>query len=109
MKYEPKNNKKPESELEALMLPFVYDFDTEDERWEIIDLVQTILAELSEEDQTCLNAIFGTSRETYEELSDKLGIKAKSQAWTKTQKALGNLKVALLNNPRFRELTDGRF
>jgi hypothetical protein len=107
MKYEPKNNKKPESEMEALMLPFVYGLDDDTDRWEIIDIVQQTVATLSEDDQTCLNSIFGTERETYAELSDTLGVKAKSHAWTKTQKALANLKQALLDNPRFQELTNG--
>jgi hypothetical protein len=107
MKYEPKHNKKPESFMEAMMLPFVYDLDDERDRWEIIDIVQQVVASLSEDDQICLNGVFGTERETYEELSATLGVKAKSHAWSKTQKALANLKKALLDNPRFMELTNG--
>lgn len=104
MKYEPKS--KPKSEMEALMLPFVYDFDDGTSKDELLDIIQETIGLLTEEDRTIIAEIFYL-RKTYEELAGTLNLKAKSHAWTKTKTALDRLKVLLKQNARFMEITNG--
>jgi DNA-directed RNA polymerase specialized sigma24 family protein len=109
MKYEPKNDR-PKTEAEALLLPlFIFDEAVDNpDHDEMLDIVSECVASLSEADQQCLTAIF-YDRLTYEELSDRINVKAKSHAWSKTQAALARLKQALIANERFLELAHGYY
>lgn len=75
---------------------------------EMLDIVSECMSQLSEADQECLFGVF-YDRLTYEELSDRINVKAKSHAWKNTQAALGRLKKALLKNERFLELSHGHY
>lgn len=85
------------------MMPFAYmdasDLGADEER---VDAIAEAMTKLSEEDQWILYRIF-YDRETYQELANNLGIKAKSQAWTKSKTALSRLKEELLKHPLFEE------
>jgi DNA-directed RNA polymerase specialized sigma24 family protein len=109
MKYEPKNNR-PTTEAEAMLLPFFLFDEAVDNpaHDEMLDIVAECVASLSESDQECLTGVF-YDRLTYEELSDRISVKAKSHAWKKTQAALERLKKALLKNERFLELAHGHY
>ncbi len=100
MKYEP-TTKTGNTEIELLMQPFSVKHNETD--WELIELVQEILSTLSEADQEALHGIF-YQRNTYQELAEELGIKAKSHAWRKVDSALANLKKALIKDERFVEM-----
>lgn len=101
MKYEPASKTTDRNEIEWLMMPFA-DAPAE-ANWELIELVSEVMSTLSEDDQEALHGIF-YERKTYQELAGDLGIRAKSHAWRKTDAALKNLKKALLENEKFREI-----
>lgn len=105
MKYEPKSHK-PKTEIELLMQPFMYYMEDVTDLHEIIDIVFNEVESLDNEDKLCLYEVF-YDRTTYEELAGKLGLKAKSHAWSKTKTAQNKLKQKLLENTRFMELTNG--
>lgn len=105
MKYEPKSPE-PKTEIELLMQPFLYDLENKEKLYEIIDLVSATVELMEAEDKLCLYEVF-YDRTTYEELAGKLGLKAKSHAWSKTKSAQEKLKRLLLGNPEFMELTNG--
>lgn len=69
---------------------------------DVVDAIADAMQKLSEEDQWILYRIF-YDRETYQELANNLGIKAKSQAWTKAKTALERLKKELLKHPLFQQ------
>lgn len=104
MKYEPKS-RGDDSFIGMLMQPFLYEIDEDKPDWDIIETVSAVLATLDEEDQQVLHLIF-FERRTFDEAAEALGIKAKSHAWRKTQKALHALKTALMNTPSFRRRYD---
>lgn len=105
MKYDP-TSKLGISDIELLMMPF-NDLDSTDLEpdWNIIDAVTEAMSMLSEEEQWILYRIF-YDRVTYEELTNNLGIKARSHAWRKTRLALEKLKTILLENPQFHHMKD---
>lgn len=109
MKYEPKAAP-PATEEEALLQPFfIFDEPIDrPEHDEMLDIVQAAIESLSESDRECLVG-FGYDRLTYEELASRIGVKAKSHAWSRTQSALARLKVKLLENPRFMELASEHY
>lgn len=105
MKYDPTHNlNSSSSDIEILMMPFAY-MDASDlgPPYEAIEAVTQAMSTLKEEEQWILYRIF-YDRTTYQELTNNLGIKAKSQAWTKTQTALKNLKKELVKHPLFQHL-----
>ena len=99
MKYEP-TARQGDSFYEILMQPFMDDDMSAPTDWNIIDLVKTVFDTLGEEDKKVLNEIY-FQQNTYEIAKKNIGIKAKSHAWRKNQKALNNLKKALLSNETF--------
>jgi DNA-directed RNA polymerase specialized sigma subunit len=107
MKYDPpKHLSASSSDIEILMMPFAYmDASELGPPHEAIEAVTQAMSMLKEEEQWILYRIF-YDRTTYQELTNNLGIKAKSQAWTKTQTALKNLKKELLKHPMFQHLQD---
>jgi DNA-directed RNA polymerase specialized sigma subunit len=100
MKYEPKG-RNDVSFFGMLMQPFLYDVLDDEPDWDLIDTVASVVATLDEEDQRVLHLVF-YERRTFDEAAEALGIKAKSHAWRKTQKALESLKTALMKSPTFR-------
>jgi DNA-directed RNA polymerase specialized sigma subunit len=98
MKYEPVTPV-PKEFWAQLMQPFSVE-DAEAD-WELVDIVAEAYGKLDANDQEVLHEVF-YMRSTYEETASNIGIKAKSHAWRKTQKALENLKEQLENNPTFR-------
>lgn len=104
MKYDPIKKLTPNSsDMEILMMPFAYmDASNLGADEEKVDAIAEAMLQLSEEDQWILYRIF-YDRETYQELANNLGIKAKSQAWTKAQTALTRLKKELLKHPLFQQ------
>lgn len=100
MKYEPRSNHTL-SDIEILMMPML-DRTAEDyePNWDLLDAVDEALSTLTESEQEILRIIF-FDRETYENLKDSIGLKAKSHAWRKTQAALANLESALRKNHKF--------
>lgn len=107
MKYEPKG-KPPATETEALMMPFFDGPIGDPEHDEMVDLVMAEIMLLPDGDKQCLLGSF-YDRFTYEELATRIGVKAKSHAWSRTQKALALLKERLLENPRFVELANEHY
>lgn len=105
MKYDPKS-KLGLTEIELLMMPF-NDTDAADLEpdWDAIDAVTSAMSLLTEEERWILYRIF-YDRVTYEELTNNLGIKARSHAWRKTRLAMDKLKKILLENPRFQHMKD---
>lgn len=85
---------------ERLMQPFtIADDDTD---WELVDIVAAAYDKLDDDDKQVLHEVF-YARSTYEETAENIGIKAKSHAWRKTQRALGNLRSQLAASHTFRE------
>lgn len=105
MKYDPKN-KSGITDIELLMMPFI-DIEPADLEpdWNKIDAVTEAMSMLDEEERWILYRVF-YDRVTYEELTNNLGIKARSHAWRKTRLALEKLKTILLNNPQFKNMKD---
>ena len=88
------------------MQPFMYELRDDTDLHEVIEIVYSEVESLGDEDKLCLYEVF-YDRTTYEELAGKLGLKAKSHAWSKTKSAQTKLKDRLLKNNRFMELTNG--
>lgn len=105
MKYDP-TSKTGITDIELLMMPFT-DMDASDLEpdWERIDAVTHAMSLLSEEERWILYRMF-YDRATYEQLTNDLGIKARSHAWRKTRQALDKLKTILLETPQFEHLKD---
>lgn len=105
MNYDPPS--KPATFLEWLMIPYAMQAETGGEYWSptetMIDIVSDCVALLSTQDQELIHRVF-YERETYEQLASSIGLRAKSYAWTKTQKAVANLKELLINHPTFKEV-----
>jgi DNA-directed RNA polymerase specialized sigma subunit len=85
--------------FERLMQPF--GADTPDTDWELVDVVAAAYDKLDDDDKQVLHEVF-YARSTYEETAENIGIKAKSHAWRKTQRALGNLRSNLVADDNFR-------
>ena len=98
MRYEPKAPVGREF-FERLMQPFTVDENETD--WELIDIVADAYDKLGDNDKKVLHEVF-YARSTYEETAENIGIKAKSHAWRKTQKALENLRSNLAADENFR-------
>jgi len=82
-----------------LMQPFGNDeLDTD---WDLVDIVAAAYDKLDDNDKEVLHEVFFI-RSTYEETAENIGIKAKSHAWRKTQKALENLRNNLVADENFR-------
>lgn len=105
MKYDPKS-KLGITDIELLMMPFS-DLDAADLEpdWSAIDAVTEAMSLLSEEERWILYRVF-YDRVTYEELTNNLGIKARSHAWRKTRLAMDKLKSILLENPKFQHMKE---
>lgn len=103
MKYEPPS-KLGQTEIELLMMPFnnLSAGDLEPD-WDMLDAVSECVSMLSEKEQTIIYGLF-YDRLTYEKLKNVIGVKAKSHAWTKTKKALENLKEIMEQHPMLRHL-----
>lgn len=82
------------------MQPFAQ--EGEDTDWQLVDIVAAAFDKLDADDKEVLYEVF-YARATYEETADNIGIKAKSHAWRKTQRALGNLRSLLAADHQFRE------
>lgn len=85
--------------FERLMQPFLREENETD--WELVDIVATAFDKLDDDDKQVLHEVF-YSRSTYEETAENIGIKAKSHAWRKTRRALGNLRNNLVADDNFR-------
>jgi DNA-directed RNA polymerase specialized sigma24 family protein len=85
--------------FERLMQPFSTDEAETD--WELVDIVAAVFDKLDADDKEVLYEVF-YARATYEETAENIGIKAKSHAWRKTQRALGNLRNLLVADDTFR-------
>lgn len=105
MKYDP-TSKLGITDIELLMMPFT-DMEPADLEpdWETIDAVTEAMSMLTDEEKWILYRVF-YDRVTYEELTNNLGIKARSHAWRKTRLALEKLESILIQNPRFQHLKD---
>lgn len=75
--------------------------DETDTDWELVDIVSAAYDKLSDDDKQVLHEVF-YARSTYEETAENIGIKAKSHAWRKTHRALGNLRNNLVADDNFR-------
>lgn len=98
MKYDPVAPP-PRGFIERLMQPFAS--DEADTDWELVDIVAAAYDKLGDDDKQVLHEVF-YARNTYEETAENIGIKAKSHAWRKTQRALGNLRNQLVSDTSFR-------
>lgn len=85
--------------FERLMQPF--DQSDNETDWELVDIVADAFAKLDDDDKQVLHEVF-YFRNTYEETAEHIGIKAKSHAWRKTHRALGNLRNNLVADDNFR-------
>ncbi len=85
--------------FERLMQPFTVD-ETETD-WALVDIIANAFDKLDDNDKQVLHEVFYV-RSTYEETAENIGIKAKSHAWRKTQKALENLRNNLVADDNFR-------
>jgi DNA-directed RNA polymerase specialized sigma24 family protein len=105
MKYDPDSNSRAGqkfTETELLMMPFVYgDPEDYENNWEHVDSVNECIAQLSEEDQIIIKALFW-ERQTFEQLAKTIGVKAKSHAWLKAQQAVARLKEKMEEHETFR-------
>lgn len=81
------------------MQPFASEEDDTD--WELVDIVAASFDKLDDDDKEVLYEVF-YFRNTYEETAENIGIKAKSHAWRKTHRALGNLRNNLVADDNFR-------
>lgn len=98
MKYDPKAPVGRDF-FERLMQPFATEEDDTD--WELVDIVASAFDKLNDDDKEVLYEVF-YFRNTYEETAENIGIKAKSHAWRKTHRALGNLRGNLVADDNFR-------
>lgn len=76
--------------------------------WATLDIVAECMQQMTPEEQFVLYAMF-YDRVTYEELANRLGLKAKSHAWRKARQAKEKLKQLLLEHPTFKEMTNGKY
>lgn len=99
MKFEPTSSVGP-SDIEELMMPY-WDRPPETD-WDLVDIVQDIVMSMDEPHRTIIELVF-YDRLSFSELASTLGIKAKSHAWRKTQRALKEFKLAFENHPQIKK------
>lgn len=84
------------SEIEELMIPedsfFIPRVDTRN--WDRIEQVAMAIQMLTPQSRFIIESLF-YDRCSYQDLADRLGLKAKSHVWRLTQKALSELKEYL--------------
>lgn len=92
------------SEIEELMMP--YWERPPEANWDLIDIVSEVVHAMKEPHRTIIQLVF-YDRLSFSELAQELGIKAKSHAWRKTQRAIQEFKLAFENHPKIKtESTD---
>lgn len=99
MKYEP-TSIIGASDIEELMMPYWERPPAPD--WDLLDIVSDVVHALEEPHRTIIQLVF-YDRLSFSELAEALGIKAKSHAWRKTQRAIAEFKTAFENHPQIKE------
>lgn len=102
MKYEPMASVGM-SDIEELMQPYWERPPAPD--WDLLDIVSEVVHALKEPHRTIIQLVF-YDRLSFSELAEALGIKAKSHAWRKAQRAVAEFKTAFENHPKIKKETN---